>query len=100
LETNIWNLRKPSWVRYLRPKRTCMVCDHLQVDISHEIQVPMLYSTDTKKNEGTREDTWISLRWGNKIVIKGRWREGAKRERGLRGMGSPGSGMGKDWRNS
>jgi hypothetical protein len=42
------------------------------------IKTPMLQSTDGKKlnkKKGTNEGAWISLRIGNKIVIKGRWRE-------------------------
>ena len=38
----------------------------------------MLQSTDLKKlgnKEVSREDVRISLRRGNKIVIRGRWRE-------------------------
>jgi hypothetical protein len=43
----------------------------------------MLLSKDPRKlnkKEGPSEDAWISLRRGNKIVIRGRWREGTGRE--------------------
>jgi hypothetical protein len=38
----------------------------------------MPYSTDPKKlkKEGTWEDAWFLLRWENKIVTIGRWRQG------------------------
>jgi len=42
----------------------------------------MLHSTDSNKinkKEGTSKDARISLRGGNKIVIRGRWREGTGR---------------------
>jgi hypothetical protein len=45
----------------------------------------MLYSADPKKlnrKENPREEFSTSLRKGNKIVIGGRWREGAGREWG------------------
>jgi hypothetical protein len=45
----------------------------------------MLYSTYPKKlnkKEGTSEEALISLRRGNKVVIRGRWREVTGREGG------------------
>jgi hypothetical protein len=48
-------------------------------------RIPMLYSTDRKKlnkKEGTSKDAGFSLRNGNKIVIRGRWRDGPGWERG------------------
>jgi hypothetical protein len=46
------------------------------VDISHKIQVPC-YTDPEKLNtkESTRKEAWISHRRGNKITIRGRWRE-------------------------
>ena len=55
---------------------------------------------DTKKlnkKEGTSEEALISLRRGNKVVIRGRWGEGTGRKRGWwRGSGS---GVGKHRRD-
>jgi hypothetical protein len=54
-------------------------------------RIPMLQSTDPKKlsnSEGPREDVWISLRRGNKIVIWSGWRERTGWERGY----------GEEWR--
>jgi hypothetical protein len=51
----------------------------------------MLHSTDSKKlnkKEGSSEDTQISFRKRNKIVIGSRWREGSRCERGWGGLGS------------
>jgi hypothetical protein len=50
--------------------------------------LPMLQSTDPQKlnkKEGTSKDARISLRRGNKIIIRGRWRERTWWERGWRG---------------
>jgi hypothetical protein len=44
---------------------------------------PILHSTDPKKQnkkEGLSENAWISLRRGNKIVIRGKWMEGTGKE--------------------
>jgi hypothetical protein len=41
-----------------------------------------LHSKEPKKlneREGPSEEAWISLRRGNKIAIKERWREGLRR---------------------
>jgi hypothetical protein len=48
----------------------------------------MLCYTDPQKlneKEGTRKDALISIRKGNKIVIRGRWREETGRESGWGG---------------
>jgi hypothetical protein len=53
----------------------------------------MVHATDPKKlnkKAGTSKDAWISLRRGNKIFIRGRWREGTGRE-------GDGEGTGEVW---
>ena len=49
------------------------------MDISHKVQDNHTTSTDPKNlgnKESPREDVRITLRRGNKIVIRGRWKEG------------------------
>ena len=41
-------------------------------------RIPILHFTDPKKlnkKKGPSEEAWVSLRRGNKIVLRGRWRE-------------------------
>jgi hypothetical protein len=48
-------------------------------------RISLLDSTELQKmhnKEGLNKDAWISLRRGNKIVIKGKWKEGTGFERG------------------
>jgi hypothetical protein len=56
-----------------------MVCTHLFVDINHTgyvYRITMLQSTKKLNNkEGLREDTWISLRREDKVVIGSGWRD-------------------------
>jgi hypothetical protein len=50
----------------------------------------MLHSTDPKKlnkKEGQSKEGRISLRRGNKIVIRCKWREGSGKEGEKKGMG-------------
>jgi hypothetical protein len=50
----------------------------------------MLHSTDPKKlnkKKSPSENAQISLRMGNKIIIRERWKEGTGWERGLRKNG-------------
>jgi hypothetical protein len=53
-----------------------------QVDVSHKLQAPRYTHRpkETKQEEGTSEEARITLRMGNKIVLKGGWREGTGRE--------------------
>ena len=62
----------------------------------------MLHSTDPRRlerKEGTSKDAQVSLGRGNKIVLRGRWREGTGWKRRLGGecwWGSE-SGVGRGW---
>jgi len=52
----------------------------LIMDISHKIQdthAILHRPKRTNKKKGTSEESWISLRRGNKIVTRGRWKERA-----------------------
>ena len=43
----------------------------------------MLHSTDTKKlnkKEDPSKEAWVSLRRENKMVLRGRWKEGTGKE--------------------
>jgi hypothetical protein len=61
-------------------------CDmYSQVDISHKLQdthCTLQRPKKLNKKEDPQEDSWISLRKGNKIVMGGRWRKGMEWERG------------------
>ena len=51
-----------------------------------------------KRKENQRVDVSVLLRRGNKIIMRGRGREGPGRERGGGGKRGAGSGMGRDRR--
>jgi hypothetical protein len=62
----------------------------------------MLHSADTKKlsnKKGPIEEACMSLRRGNKVVIRCRWREGCGRKRDGEGNGDSGLGMEKGRRD-
>ena len=60
--------------------------------LAKKYRIPMIHPTDHKKfnkKEGPNEDTSVPLRRGNKIIIRGRGREGPgwKRGRGREKLG-------------
>ena len=83
LQANGWTWEyHPEWGNQSQKDTQCALTYKCILAIKYRI--PMLHSTDPKKlnkKEGPSADAWILLKRGNKIVIRGRWREGTGWER-------------------
>jgi hypothetical protein len=69
--------------------------------LTQNLRIPKIQFTDhmkPKKKEDQRVETSILLRRGNRIIMRGRGREGPGSERGGRGKRRSGSGMSRDRR--